>query len=395
MTPADESRPRRPRAWLLWGETMPISHPAPPSLRLERFSEWLLDLGYEPIMILPRRKDNRPGYGEALRLLAAAGGLGRRARREGPRLVIASSALHAPALRAIRAALGPEVTLVADVLGIRSIETEQTTRRAALRPLHRWVWRRLEQSLFGQVDLVLPINEQHATIVRGISERPRVIALRCGAESELLACEPADRATLGIPAEAVAVGFLGSLVCSRLEPIFAAWAELGRAGGDVPLQLVVIGDGPDLDRYRRRAAAERWLGQSVLFLGGLARPRALAALRACDIAYSDCWHDHGFPTKAFEYLALGRPVVIEGKPQMAEVLREGHDALFFHNPSELAALLLRLAREPDLRARLGAAGQQTFRSGHTLEHRRHEFAAALARVGVTSRNAGELVRAGA
>jgi glycosyltransferase involved in cell wall biosynthesis len=357
---------------------MPVSHASPPTLRPERFRAWLEALGYEPLLVDARGRRPRSGYREALRLLAAAPGLALRARRERPRLVFAGTALHAPALWAIRAALGRQVVLIADVLGIRSMETEQTTSRAVLRPLNRLAWRRLERLLFRQADLALAVNDRHAELVRGLAPGLSVRTLRCGAEAALLEYEPGSRDALGIPPQAVAVGFLGSLVCSRLEPVLAAWQELAQAALEVPLCLVVIGDGPDLERYRRRAADRGWLGSSVVFLGGLPRPEALRALRACDIAYSECWSDHGFPTKAYEYLALGRPVVIEGKPQMSEVLRDGYDALFFHTPSELASLIARLAREPELRRRLGEAGRETFRSGHTLEHRSREFAAALA-----------------
>jgi glycosyltransferase involved in cell wall biosynthesis len=359
---------------------MPVSHPAPPTLRPERFRAWLAELGYEPVVIGARGPGGRSGYLEALRFFAAAPGLALRARRERPCLVLAGTALHAPALWAIRTALGRRVVLIADVLGIRSIETQQTTSRPALRPLNRFAWRLCERLLFRQADLALAVNDRHARLVQGLAPRLCVTTLRCGAEAALAEYEPADRDAVGIPTQAVAVGFLGSLVCSRLEPVFAAWRELEQTVLDASLCLVVIGDGPDLERYRERAAEEGWLERSIVFLGGLPRDQALRALRACDVAYSECWSDHGFPTKAYEYLALGRPIVIEGKPQMTEVLHDGHDALFFTNPGELAAALARLATDPHLRKRLGTAALETFRSAHTLEHRRAEFAAALARV---------------
>jgi glycosyltransferase involved in cell wall biosynthesis len=363
---------------MLPGETMPVSHPAPPTLRFARFQQWLVELGYAPVVVGAQNDRRHTGYAEASRLIAATPALTLRARRERPRLVFAFSALCAPALHAVRAVLGRDVLLVADVLGIRSIETEQTTRRAALRPLNRQGWRILERSLFGRVDLALPVNDRHAEIVRLFPGNARVRTIRCGAEEALLHVEPGDRSAVGIPPDKVAVVFLGSLVCSRLDPIFEALELLEEPQLNRSFSLVVIGDGPDLETYRRRAAARGWLGETVVFLGGLPRPSALAAAAACDIAYSECWSDHGFPTKVYEYLALGLPVVVEGKPQMKEVLHEGHDALFFHTPRELAALLASLARDPELRARLGHNGQETFRGAHTLEHRRQEFARALA-----------------
>jgi glycosyltransferase involved in cell wall biosynthesis/GT2 family glycosyltransferase len=366
---------------------MPVSHPAPPALRWERFQAWLRELGYEPVVVGERTRTNANGYLAALRLLASAPTLALRARRERPQLVFAGTALNSPALWAIDAAVGRDAVFVADVLGIRSIETEQTTSRAFLRPPHRWLWRLLERLLFRQADLALAVNDRHAELVRALSPRVVVATVRCGAETELLELEPADRVAAGIPRQRVAVGFLGSLVCSRLEPVFAAWHELDQAAPENPLCLVVIGDGPDFERYRRRAAEQGWLGSSVVFLGGLPRCRALRALRACDIAYSECWSDHGFPTKVYEYLALGRPVVVEDKAQMREVLRDGHDALFFRTPIELAGLLARLAADPELRERLGSAGRETFRGAYRLDQQRDEFAAALLELHAGARGA--------
>jgi glycosyltransferase involved in cell wall biosynthesis len=294
------------------------------------------------------------------------------------------SALCAPAVAAVRRELGSDVLAVADVIGIRSLETSQTTSAPVARPFYRRAWRKLETDLLRHVDLVLTVNELHAELVRHVRADVPIAVVRDAAERELAGLTPLPRGQLGIPEQAVAVCFVGSLVCSRLEPIFAAWAKLETCSdsSEARLALVVIGDGPDSARYRARAAAAGWLGRSVVFTGPLPRQRALAVARACDIGYSECWSDAGFPLKVFEYLALGLPVVVEAKPQMHEVLHEGHDALFFRTPSELAKLLERLAREPTLRRRLGESGRETFFAAHTLERRQQDFVDALAQVGV-------------
>jgi GT2 family glycosyltransferase len=170
------------------------------------------------------------------------------------------------------------------------------------------------------------------------------------------------------------VAFVGSLVYSRLEPIFAAWRDLCHET-DPPLHLVVIGDGPDLRRYAGRAADDGWLGRTVSFLGPLPHHEAVAAAAACDVGYSECWSDAGFPAKLFEYMALGKPVVVEGKPQLGEVLEDGRDSCFFDTPADLAAVLRRLARDPELRERLGRRARETFLSAHTAAVREREFAA--------------------
>jgi glycosyltransferase involved in cell wall biosynthesis len=133
----------------------------------------------------------------------------------------------------------------------------------------------------------------------------------------------------------------------------------------------VVGDGPDRARYEGQA------GSRAIFLGALPHAEAIAALRACDIAYSDCWSDAGFPAKIFEYMALGLPIVAPRKPQLGEVLTDGHDACLYSTPEELAGVLRDLARDPGRREELGRRARATFLGSHTSALRGRELAAIL------------------
>jgi glycosyltransferase involved in cell wall biosynthesis len=350
-----------PTAWLVPTRRLPIAQTVATDLRLERFESWVRDLGYEPTVLPPARLRS------AARLLL-------RARRERPRLVLTSPAVSAPALACIRRLRKSRPLIVADVMGLHSLELEQASRSSRTRPLVRRLWVRLEGMLFRSADAVLAVNERHAALVRRRYRPGGVHTLRDAAEAGLVEIPPAGREALGIPADAVAVGFVGSLVYGRLEPLFDAWSELA---AEERMCLLVVGDGPDLDLYRRRAEERGWLGRSVFFLGGLPRREALAALRACDVAYSDCWSEAGFPAKLFEYMALALPIVTEGKPQASEVLADGDSAVFYRTPRELAQQIRRLADEPELRARLGAHARATLLEGHTVEQREREFASLL------------------
>jgi glycosyltransferase involved in cell wall biosynthesis len=231
--------------------------------------------------------------------------------------------------------------------------------------------------LARSADLVLAVNDRHAELVRARYRPGAVHTLRDAAEAELDLVPPADRALLGIPEAAIAVGFLGSLVYGRLDPIIAAWTTLATSDAAPALALVIVGDGPDLGPYRRRADEAGWLGRSVFFVGSLPRHEALAVMRACDIAYSECWTEAGFPSKLFEYMALGMPIVTEAKPQTIEVLEEGRDALFFRSADELARHIRRLADDLELRRQLGRNARETLVRAHTVDRRQREFEALL------------------
>ncbi len=371
-------------AWLLTGRTLPVSTPVAPELRLARMEAWLADLGFRPIVFRAGRRggDRRittGGWRHALRGLLLTPRLGYLALRERPRVVLTNSPTQAPAVALVKLLLRSRVYAIADVIGLQSIEVEQATPARWLRLVNRPVLRALESLLFRSVDLVLTVNDRHAELVRARAPHARIRTLRDTADPDLAARPPADRDALGIPTDGITVAFVGSLVYSRLEPAFAAWSELEH-DAEQPFRLVVIGDGPDLRPYARRAAEQGWLWRSVFFLGALPHGEAAAAVAACDIAYSECWSDAGFPAKLYEYMALGKPIVVEGKPQLREVLADGRDACFFRTPDELASALRRLGADRALRERLGHAGRETFLSSHTPVTRGQQFTRALSPV---------------
>jgi glycosyltransferase involved in cell wall biosynthesis/GT2 family glycosyltransferase len=368
-------------AWTLPPERMPVSRPAAPQLRTARLERWLGELGYEVrTPLAPPPTSGGAGRGtlrallDATAWMAAAPRLALRARRERPVLVVASSALHGPALALLRRALGGRALIVVDAMGLRSLEVDRTTRLRLARAAYRPAWRALEALSFANADVVLTVNERYAGLIHARHGHGRVRVLRDTAEPELAELVPAPRGLLGVPDDALAVGFLGSVVCSRLDRILGAWEELA---GDPGLRLVVVGDGPDLERHRREAAARGWLGHSVLMPGALPRDQALAALRSCDVAYTGSWSEAGFSSKLYEYLALGMPILVEDRPQMREALTDGESALFYSTPEELAGQIRRLASDPALRERLGAGARASFEESHTPALRRLQFAAAL------------------
>jgi glycosyltransferase involved in cell wall biosynthesis len=367
-----------PTAWALPVERMPVPRLSAPRLRLERLRGWLAGMGYDTRLVLTSLDGRNGGHrGTARSLIDAAVWMGAapwlavRAWRERPSLVLAPSVLHGPALALIRRAGKGRALVVVDAMGLRSMEVGRTARLGPARAVYRPVWRLLERLSFGTADVVIAVNHATAELIRRRYAHPHVRTLRDAAEADVTDVEPADRNALGIPDRSVSVCFMGSVVCRRLDTLFEAWRSLA---GDDGLHLVIVGDGPDLKRYRRLGAE---LG-GVTMLGALPRQDALRAVRACDIAYTGSWSPAGFSFKLFEYLALGMPILVEAKAQMREALVDGHDALFYSTPDELAGAIRRLADDPELRGRLGAAARRTFLASHTLDTRRRQFLEVLA-----------------
>ena len=128
----------------------------------------------------------------------------------------------------LKGVLRKRVVCVADVTALQSMEVEQATRQRWRRLLYTPILRVLEALLVRSADLVLTVNDRLGELLPQRSARARIRTLRDTADAELATIPATDRAALGVPEHAVAVAFVGSLVYSRLEPIFAAWRELCR-----------------------------------------------------------------------------------------------------------------------------------------------------------------------
>lgn len=248
---------------------------------------------------------------------------------------------------------------------------------------------RVERAVLRAADLVVavsePLREQlHAAGVpdeRILVNPNGVDASRFDPDDPALAAAARDeRARLGFGADEVAFAFVGT---------FGPWhgaeslAEaIVRLPPSLPARFLFIGDGP------RRAASEAVLARAGLlatrravFTGMVPQDRAPALLVACDVCVSphvpnpDGTAFFGSPTKLFEYLATGRPVVASALGQIGDVLEHDRSALLVPpgDVDALAAALLRIGGDAALRARLGAAGRAA-----AVE--RHSWRAHVARI---------------
>jgi glycosyltransferase involved in cell wall biosynthesis len=127
---------------------------------------------------------------------------------------------------------------------------------------------------------------------------------------------------------------------------------------DADLRLLLIGDGPELDRTLRRTA---WAGMRVVATGQVNPRDVPALLRMADLAVAPYpAGTHYFsPLKLAEYLAAGLPTVASAIADVPHLVAANVEALLVPpgDVAATAAALRRLARDPDLRARLGSAGR--------------------------------------
>jgi glycosyltransferase involved in cell wall biosynthesis len=111
-----------------------------------------------------------------------------------------------------------------------------------------------------------------------------------------------------------------------------------------------------------------------------------AYLAACDILVSphgrqaDGQEFFGSPTKLFEYMAAGRPIVASAVGQIADVLRDEESALLVppDDADALCRAILRLVDDQCLRQRLAAAARAAAEEHHTWRQNAERVLASLA-----------------
>jgi glycosyltransferase involved in cell wall biosynthesis len=227
----------------------------------------------------------------------------------------------------------------------------------ALRPFARWA----QESVWRGADVVLPVTGALADIVAEAGvPRDRIVVIpnginptrfRAGGDGAAL------RQRLGLDDRFV-IGFTGFV---------REWHGVDRIVALLPdlvarhdAHLLVVGDGTVRADLERRAA-DLGVAERLTITGFVERDDVAGHIAAFDVAVQIGVTPYASPLKLFEYLAMGRAVVAPATANIAEVLTDGVDAVLFDpdDDADLARAIERVAADPALRERLGAAASRT------------------------------------
>lgn len=163
------------------------------------------------------------------------------------------------------------------------------------------------------------------------------------------------REEFGISEDSLVVGIVGALAPHKHHQNFLeAAAIVKKAMPDV--RFLIVGDGALREELERSAAA-RGLGADVIFTGF--RQDALEITKGLDI-FVLCSYLEGLGTAILDAMALGRPVVATEVGGIPEIVLHRKNGLLVppRDPQGLAAAILKLAKNPELRDRMGASGKE-------------------------------------
>ena len=134
-------------------------------------------------------------------------------------------------------------------------------------------------------------------------------------------------------------------------------------GPDTGIGFILVGDGERASDYRSRATSGRL---PISFTGPLPRREARQLIRGAHVGVllfpGASLFQVALPSKIFDYLGLGCPVVFLGSGDTAEVLRESGAGIQIPSGDapELARALQDLSRDPGKCRTMGASGRDWF-----------------------------------
>ncbi|HSF42323.1 MAG TPA: glycosyltransferase [Thermoanaerobaculia bacterium] len=276
--------------------------------------------------------------------------------------------------------LAPPSLSCPSVLFTHNVESEIFERHAALaaHPVERAVWRsqlrkmeRFERAALGRFDAVVAVSERDAARFRDGFGRAGARVIPTGVDADYFAYTP--------PGDEGVVAFTGSMdwlanidaVDYFLEQV---WDRVVR---EVPhARFRVIGRNPPaslVEKVRARGVAWELTG----FVDDV-RPH----VRGCSAYVIPLRVGGGTRLKAFEAMAMGCPVVstsigVEGLP-----LEPGRHYLRADTAAELAAALVLLLRDAELRGRISREARRHVEEGFSFQRAARAFEAICLAAGV-------------
>ncbi|MFA5812798.1 MAG: glycosyltransferase family 4 protein, partial [bacterium] len=222
----------------------------------------------------------------------------------------------------------------------------------------------LELFLYRKAAAVVPVTKGFADdmVRRGIP-REKIEVITNGADLERYGPAPVQREMrtgAGIPEESFLVMYMGAHGLSHgLRKIIDA-AELLRS--DKTVHFAFVGEGGE--KYHiERIAKERNLG-NVSFIPGQPKERVPSYYHMADVCLVPLKNIDGFsafiPSKMFEIMGCGRPIIASLRGEPAEILSKSGSAVVIppEDPESLVEAIMKLKNAPDECRRMGEAGRK-------------------------------------
>jgi glycosyltransferase involved in cell wall biosynthesis len=231
-------------------------------------------------------------------------------------------------------------------------------------------FKQVERSLARYSDVLVAVSPEvrDELVEHGVAPMEKFTVIRLGIPlADRLGDASAGldyRVLYGIPQDAFVVGWVGRMTGVKDTD---AVLEILRATRerDIDAVLCMVGDGPDRERLEQ-VAHDLGIARSTYFVG---YQTDIAGYYRLFDAFVLPSVNEGTPVSAIEALASGTPVVATRVGGVPDVVTDGVDG-FLVPPRDTEAAadrLAQLAREPELRARLGETGRANAQARYSVE----------------------------
>jgi glycosyltransferase involved in cell wall biosynthesis len=229
------------------------------------------------------------------------------------------------------------------------------------------VYNRLDLLALRSCDRLAAVSDSVASVLR-----------TSGIPAQKVAVIPNGIDIAPFESAAPAIDFPGRLtlgMVARLDmnkgfgPLLHALVEVARHCPEI--LLIVAGEGPARNEIEE-SIANLQLQNNVRLLG---TRKDMPELYASFNVFVLPSLNEGMPLTVLEAFASGLPVVATGIGAIPSVVQDGVSGILVDpgDVASLAAAILKLAREPELRARMGAAGGQKVRAEYTASSMAHRY----------------------
>ncbi len=259
--------------------------------------------------------------------------------------------LHAPVNVMPIVSMTPTVVTVHDLAFERIAGHYPATKRAYQRILTRLSVRRAEQVIAVSQSTADDVAELYGASRQAIEVVPNGIDATYRPQGH--AADQAFRAEHGLPDEFLL--FVGTLQPRKNLSGLIHALELIKAEIDWP--LVVVGGRGWLESDLARQVRRYDLGERVRFAGYVPAEELPQWYSAATVFVLPSYYE-GFGLPALEAMACGTPVVVSGRSSFPEVVGAAGLLVDPEMPRSIAAGILRLARDRDLREQLASRGRE-------------------------------------
>lgn len=245
-------------------------------------------------------------------------------------------------------------------------------------------WKRIERSVLPRADRVLTVCEEAARHYhhdcRVLPARTRIVGNTVDLDEFDAGADPIEEYA---DSDEFLVSYVGGFGPHRgLETAVEAVAAVDGARGadgadasDAPnapddpdgpdVRLLLVGSGADRHREQLEALiADRGVEDRVTFTGWVDFedvPRYAAASDVCLVPHASTPHtDTTVPHKLFQYMAVGKPVLVTDVPPLKRIVEETDSGVVVpaDDGEAMGEAIAELAADPDGAARLGSNGRE-------------------------------------